>query len=106
MLTVVPGDGVGNCVGLVEFAAWRGIDESCKTGEANAWQAISEGIATDAHDARIASHIQNARVEIRRRNVTVVVDEAQIVGHPAASVDPARAGVESLRARAAVERRK
>src|SRR6267378_5327139 len=106
VLAVIPVEGVGDGVGLIELAARRGIDEAAEGSETDSGQAKVKGIVGDTSDSRAAGagDIGGVGIEIRCGNVIVVVGHAEIIGGAVFSVDPAGAGVQALRAGAAVKR--
>ena len=106
VFAAIPGERVGNCVGLIEFAARRGIGEAAERVEADAGDAEVERIGGDAGDSGEAGDVGVVGVEIRCRNVIVIVGEAKNVGAAAVAVGPAGVGLQTLRVGVAGERRK
>src|SRR5690242_17428987 len=94
---MIPGNGVGERISLVEFAPRRRVAaQAAKRSEADSRQAIVKRVCGNSGDAGEAVNICYARVEICRGRVIVVVIHTQIVGRPAFAVDPAGAGIQAL----------
>ncbi len=106
VLPAIPHNRIGNRKRLVEFAARHRIIQTAETVKADPRQPEIERVGRNSGDPRVPCHVNNSGIEIRRRNVIVVVREAQIVRDFSAAQRPASGCVESLCVAAAVERRK
>ncbi len=103
VFAAIPGKRVGNSVGLVEFAARRGIGKTPEGGETDAGEAEVERIGGHTFNSRETRDVGRIRVKVRGRYVIVVVVEAQNVGAAAVTVGPAGARVKPLRVGAALK---
>src|SRR5579859_610416 len=103
VLCMIPGNRVGDCIRLVEFAARRGIAKSAKRSEADPWQAPVERVCRNfpTGDAGESVDIRDAGIKIGRGDMIVVVVHAEIIRDAALAVNPSGAGVQALRAVAA-----
>src|SRR6202035_3501934 len=63
-----------------------------------------KGICGDASNLRGGGNVGHRGIQIGRRHMVVVVDEAQIVRRASLAVDPARICIQALRARPAGKR--
>ena len=106
VFAVIPNNGVGHGIGLVEFAPRRRIAQAGKGRKVDSRNAPIKWICGDAANLREGGDIRDGRIQIGRRNMVVVVVEAQVIRGAPFAVDPARIGVQALRAGSAGERRK
>ena len=104
MFAAIPGERVGNVIRLVELATRSRIGEPAERGKADAGDTEVERVGGNAGDPREAGDVDVVRVEIRSRNVIVIVGEAKNVGAAAVAVGPAGAGLQALRVCVAGER--
>src|SRR5580692_8560723 len=105
VLSTIPGNGVGEGVGLVEFTARHGVVQTTKRGEADSRQSPVKGVVRNAANACTArtSYILHVRIEVGRGDVIVVVVKTQNICGAAFAISPASGGVQPLRGRAPVQ---
>src|SRR6516162_11196858 len=103
---VVPRNGVGKRVGLIQFAACRRVRQAAKGCEADSRQPPGKRVRRNSGDARETSHVCYVRIKVCGRSMIVVVIHPQAVGQPPFAVNPTRTGVQTLRAVAASQGRK
>src|SRR5258708_24794360 len=104
MFSAIPGNRVGNTVGLIQFAPRRRVDQSAETVETQPRQSVVERVGRNSSDPCVSGDIDHSGIKIRTGNVIVIVIETQVVGQPAFAVHPPSSGVQSLRTAAAIER--
>src|SRR5260370_36344667 len=80
----IPRDGIGNRVGLGQFAARRRVAQSSEAGETQSRQSEVKRVGRNSRDPGVSRDVFNSGIQVGRRNVDVAVVKAQI------SVEPAR----------------
>src|SRR4029077_11881532 len=82
------------------------VAQSAEAGETQSRQSEVKRVGRNSRDPGVSRDVFNSGIQVRRRNVIVVVVKAQIIGEPALPVHPSHAGAETLRAGSAIERGK